>query len=455
LTLTSLDPEFAFEGGGCPALECLLADRLMTLPSSTRKNLDTAIHARDEMLEYAYLHEGGDFESGLLSYFRSACEIVEAQRQLAQWWFGGWDRVESFLDFGCGYGRPMRFLSRELDPSRIFVSDLYQEALHYQADRYGVQPLLSSSNPDELEVGRKFDYIWVGSLFTHLPERSFGPWLRRLRSLLNPGGLLAFSTHHARLIPPGHSLPESGLFFHGSSESHSHDLAEYGSTWVSEAFVERLVSEIDDSSHYWSPRALVSYQDLVVVVPTSGRCTKEVGSPVDGANPFDGFSFDSGPRAAIERVNSEKPGQLILEGWATYAGQSPRHRVEQIEVVVDGETVGGCSSFGQRHDLVEILGSEEALESAWSCRCQVPVPLSKSRATLIVKAHSSSGRSTVLWCSSIDRAESYFNRQNWESSKRQVARLEQHIEWMENSRFWRLRNRWFTLKRALGLTEES
>ena len=442
MTLTPLDSKLAFEGGGSRALEWLLEEQLEGLPRHNRGALDTAIHAHDEMLEYAYLHDGGDFEAGLLSYFRTAFEIVEAQRQLAEWWFGGWGGVGSLLDFGCGFGRAMRFLSLELDPNKIFVSDLYEEALDFQARRYGVQPLPSTSDPEALDLGRKFDFIWVGSLFTHLPERSFSRWLATLRSHLEDGGLLAFSTHHARRLPQGLVLPESGLFFLASSESHSHDLEEYGSAWVNESFVSRAVSKTGDPLHFFVPRALDSYQDLVVVPG---------GAPRQASL---GQAFDAGPRVTIEHFNSEKPGRIEIEGWATYAGQQPRHRVEEIVVSIDRETVGRCSDFGERRDLVEALESEDALESAWSCVCRAPIPVNKGAATLIVKAISSSGRSKIVWCSSIDRAESYFNRQNWEASKREVARLERHIAWMEGSRFWRFRNRWFQLKRALGVTEE-
>ena len=56
-----------------------------------------------------------------------------------------------------------------------------------------------------------------------------------------------FSAHSPEVLPPGVVMPESGFLFHASSESGSLDTSDYGSTWVTEAFVRVLAGAgVDD-----------------------------------------------------------------------------------------------------------------------------------------------------------------------------------------------------------------
>ena len=80
---------------------------------------------------------------------------------------------------------------------------------------------------------RRFDVIFVASLFSHLPERRFVPWLRWLYRRLAPGGVLVVSTHGPESLLPGRALPAGGFHFETLSESRRLTGDEYGSTWVS------------------------------------------------------------------------------------------------------------------------------------------------------------------------------------------------------------------------------
>ena len=46
--------------------------------------------------------------------------------------------INSFLDFGCGYGRVTRFLIQEMDASKIWVGDIYKEAVDFQRKYFTV-----------------------------------------------------------------------------------------------------------------------------------------------------------------------------------------------------------------------------------------------------------------------------------------------------------------------------
>src|SRR5262249_48949064 len=139
-----------------------------------------------------------------------------------------------------GYGRVTRFLLRLLPAERIWVADVYEGGVAFQERRFGVHGIVSTVDPAGFAAAagaEPFDAILVTSLLTHLPEDRFVAWLRVLLSLLAPGGVLAFSVHDRSVLPAGAELPPSGLLFQEISESGSLEVADYGSTWVSEEFV--------------------------------------------------------------------------------------------------------------------------------------------------------------------------------------------------------------------------
>lgn len=428
------DAELAWqEGASHPWLERLFELR------GIEGELDRAIHRDDAMLEYSWQQHEGDFDAGLATYFSSGLEVLDTIRQVARDAVGGFEHVDRFLDFGGGYGRVTRLLVRELAPERIWVADLLPEAVEFQRERFGVRGLLSSSEPETLDWAERFDFVWVGSLFTHLPEATFGRWLAALARLLEPAGVLAFTVHDARLVPPGHRL-ENGILFLPESESRAIDPEQYGSTWVSEAFVASALEQAAPALDYRViPRGVCRHQDLYVVADPNR---------VD----LDSLSVDPGPRALLEHCRFVEPGVLEVSGWACHVDEP--YEVEAVELRLGDREPARCESLAERPDLADILESERALRSEFAFRLPVELPIDKSRELLSVVVRSSSGRDTVLFLGTLDRALYETARANWVGKRREVKALERHIEWMESSRFWKLRRRWFTLKRALGLTDE-
>ena len=76
-----------------------------------------------------------------------------------------------------------------------------------------------------------------------MPETSFARWMETLYGLLTEGGILVFSTHDASLMPPGLAL-SSGICFIACSESRTLDTNQYGSNYVNEDFVTRVVDGV-------------------------------------------------------------------------------------------------------------------------------------------------------------------------------------------------------------------
>jgi methylase of polypeptide subunit release factors len=51
----------------------------------------------------------------------------------------GWRDIKSCLEIGCGYGRIVRELRREIPPSCISVSDIIDEGARFTAAEFGVR----------------------------------------------------------------------------------------------------------------------------------------------------------------------------------------------------------------------------------------------------------------------------------------------------------------------------
>ncbi len=150
----------------------------------------------------------------------------------------------SVLEFASGHGRFTRHLIQALGADRVTVSDVVSDAVAFARDTLGAPGFVSAARPEVLDWPRRYDLVFVLSLFSHLPRASWGRWLARLYDAVEPGGVLVFSTHGEEAARRAHvSLGADGFFFAPSSESNAIDAQEYGTTFTSEAFVRACVAE--------------------------------------------------------------------------------------------------------------------------------------------------------------------------------------------------------------------
>jgi len=425
--------------------------------------LDLAIDDRDEMLGFLGDVFAGDRDRALFGYFRSGASIADSLGQALRWRFGGgFGETLRLLDFASGYGRVTRFLVREVPPERVWVADVYAGGVRFQEERFGVHGIVSTIRPEDFACAERFDAILVTSLFTHLPDERFVAWLRVLLGLLAPGGMLAFSAHSPQVLPPGVTMPESGIFFAETSESDSLAKSDYGSTWVTEAFVRSALERAigPGGSLHRLERGLCNFQDLYLALPEPG---------VD----FSALDFHSEPHLVVEQARLEDGGRrLELQGWAALRSGAAR----EVEVMLDGERIAMAPVADPRPDVAAYLasygGDDRYLHSGWSVSCPLPVGASRTAAVLRLRVVDGRGKAQPLWAGSIEalllagsRMEAErFSNDLWQAQallaeERTRAALEtealrNRLHAMEASRFWKLRNAWFRVKRGLGLTRE-
>jgi SAM-dependent methyltransferase len=153
-------------------------------------------------------------------------------------------RMHDVLEFASGLGRFTRHLVKAIGAQRLTVSDIVQDAVDFSAQTFGVRGFVSSTEPQAVQWPQRYELVFVLSLFSHLPERTWGPWLRRLYEALAPGGLLVFSTHGPVAAGrEGVTLDARGFFFAPSSESSAIAAQDYGTTFTSAAFVQAQIEE--------------------------------------------------------------------------------------------------------------------------------------------------------------------------------------------------------------------
>jgi SAM-dependent methyltransferase len=204
--------------------------------------LITAIHPEDEMFLYV-LDRQDKLDNPQSHYFAGGERMLARLRDLLAQLDLKLEDTSRFLEFACGYGRFTRHLVRVLDPSRITVCDLYHQAVDFQRERFGVEGVYSELQPEDLVLPGKYDLIFVASLFSHLPDSHFGPWLEKLYDALEPGGTLLFSTHGPGCLPAGRVIPERGILYQQASESRTHSPDDYGTSYVTPRYVADIVRE--------------------------------------------------------------------------------------------------------------------------------------------------------------------------------------------------------------------
>jgi SAM-dependent methyltransferase len=145
------------------------------------RKVSLAVHGRDAMYERG---RGRHYLGVGLSALR-CIEQFAADRPAPK----------DILDFASGYGRVLRLLTVRFPQARVVASDVDRAALHFCERTLGATALESGTDLAGLDLGRRFDLIWCGSLITHLSEPLAVDLLDFFARHLQPDGLCLASAH--------------------------------------------------------------------------------------------------------------------------------------------------------------------------------------------------------------------------------------------------------------------
>lgn len=178
----------------------------------------------------------------------------------------------SLLEFASGYGCVTRHLIKELAPINIVSCDIHQAACSFIESAIGVKTILSASTPENLDIENgSFDAVFALSFFSHMPDQTWGRWLKSLFDKVKPCGYLIFTTQGmtSRKFFGNPIIPSSGIWFTPSSEQKDLDVAEYGNTIVSSEYVNNTIMNVlHENIFSVTEAAWWSHQDLYVVKKT-------------------------------------------------------------------------------------------------------------------------------------------------------------------------------------------
>jgi len=101
----------------------------------------------------------------------------------------------TILDFGCGWGRILRFFLRDSHGDNLYGVDCLTEAIRLSKE---LNPYcrfeLSDPMPPSKFPSEHFDLVYLFSVFSHLSEEAHLLWLEEFRRLLKKGGVLIATT---------------------------------------------------------------------------------------------------------------------------------------------------------------------------------------------------------------------------------------------------------------------
>lgn len=186
---------------------------------------------------------------------------------------------KAILDFGCGSGRLLRFLSRYARHADMVGVDIEPRHMQWAASNLEFATFtIARKLPPLLMTDQRFDTAVALSVFSHLPEDSHMCWMKELARIVAPGGLVIVSTLGQGAIDAAlanaryfaelditekefknaqREFGEKGFSFVLQA---THSLPDYGIALASKEWIERFWGEhFEVVTHI--PRWLMSFQD--------------------------------------------------------------------------------------------------------------------------------------------------------------------------------------------------
>lgn len=102
----------------------------------------------------------------------------------------------SILDFGCGCGRTLVWLTRQFPDATFYGTDVDMEAIEWCRTHLPLVNWRANRALPPLAYGQNaFDLVYSISVFTHLAAGPQELWLAELARVLRPGGILLLTVY--------------------------------------------------------------------------------------------------------------------------------------------------------------------------------------------------------------------------------------------------------------------
>jgi len=209
--------------------------------------LTPVVHERDFLFDYIHrVNYKGDHAAALAHYLRGGEDCCRRFANLCAEHKP--DGVKTVLEFASGYGRVARHAASVMPDTAWTSCDIHPEALEFLRS-HGVQAIPSAKDPRDWVPPQHYDAVLALSFFTHMPDHSFGPWLRRIFEAVAPGGIMMFTTHGEVTVKrilklPLSSFDSRGFLWQIGSDQPDLDPQEYGTSFATFTYVYELLRAI-------------------------------------------------------------------------------------------------------------------------------------------------------------------------------------------------------------------
>ena len=222
------------------------------------------IHPNDFIFHYIINHtDFSNFTSALDYYFsdgrRSACKL----QSLCKEFFN--HKPISLLEFASGYGCVTRNL--DLEYFDITACDIHKEAMDFISEKFNIKTVLSETIPENIKIYETYDVVFALSFFSHMPDDTFGRWIRTLYEHVKQGGIFIFTVlgriSNEKFM---NFFLDDGYAFKPQSEQEDLLTSDYGTTISEYSYVKRICeSYIKKIPEIWKEGFWWEHQDLYIV----------------------------------------------------------------------------------------------------------------------------------------------------------------------------------------------
>ena len=156
---------------------------------------------------------------------------------------------QSILDFGCGCGRAVRALATLIPNSKLYGTDIDEEAIQWLKNNYDnyAEFSIAPHLPPTRYQSQMFDLIFGISVLTHLPEEMQFQWLEELNRVTKLNGYVILTTHgekhykglDAKIV---HIMNHKGFYYYEAGFNYGKSISLpdfYQTAFHSHAYIKR------------------------------------------------------------------------------------------------------------------------------------------------------------------------------------------------------------------------
>jgi SAM-dependent methyltransferase len=137
--------------------------------------------------------------------------IYRAFRDVHDRHFGSLREHAPVLDFGCGWGRIIRYFLKDVDGGQLLGTDYDQENVDFcRSSNKWCNFARNEATPPLPVDGDSVGFIYAYSVFSHFSEPMHRQWLEEFKRVLRPGGALAVTVRPRSFIENTLRLREQG-----------------------------------------------------------------------------------------------------------------------------------------------------------------------------------------------------------------------------------------------------